>query len=137
MAVQAAGSEAREAVLRKVAGNRSPAPLGHAKFRVGEWTVHTRFCGEDSSRPDKYKFNVNPNTLSADFELWMCGHSDCYYLMPIPLMRHMYDHPDAYPDRHHPAFRVVTVDSASRGVMYARGGESINLRPYFRVNLPA
>ena len=30
----------------------------------------------------KFKFGINPNTFSADSELWICGKA-AYYLMPI------------------------------------------------------
>ena len=60
-------------VLQRIAGNTAPAVVGTAKFRIGRWVVHTRYCSENVSAPEKYKFNINPNTLSADFELWICG----------------------------------------------------------------
>ena len=130
-------NKVKRAVLQEIAGNRAPMPAGQAKFRIGEQCIHTRYCSESFSSPDKYKFNINPNTLSANYELWICGGPKHYYLMPIVLMQEVYNHPGSYVDRHHPEIRIVSVDVGAHRLTYAAGGESIDLSRYFRAVLPA
>jgi hypothetical protein len=129
-------NEEKRVVLQRIAGTSALMPAGQAKFRVRDTCIHARFCSENYSSPTKYSFNVNPNTLSADYELWICGDPDHYYLMPISLMRQIYDHPSAYVDHRHPKIRVVSVDIEKHCLTYARGGESLDLAPYFQSGLP-
>ena len=85
--------------------------------------------------PEKYKFNINPNTLSADYELWVCGSASVYYLIPISLMQCIYQNPNTYVDRMHPKIRMVSVDIDSHVVTYASGGVKSSLRGYLRAIL--
>lgn len=61
--------------------------------------------------PPYYKFNINPNTLSADYELWICGSAGVWYLVPIDLIGRIYSDPAAYPDHRHPEIRVVSLNT--------------------------
>lgn len=74
------------AALAKIANGATVASAGNAKARIGKSVVHVRYCSRNLSAPDKFKFNINPNTLSADYELWVCGSAALYYLMPIAFM---------------------------------------------------
>ena len=123
------------AALSAASSGERPSPVGNAKYRLGQKVVHVRFCSDSSTSPSKYKFNINPNTLSADFELWVCGNSRCYYLMPLAFMREIYDNPKTYVDRMHPEIRVVSVDSRNHTVTYASGGVGASLRSYFLATL--
>lgn len=120
----------KNAALAKVANGASIVSAGNAKARIGKAVVHVRFCSRNLSAPGKFKFNINPNTLSADFELWVCGSAVLYYLMPVVFMRRNYDNPDTYVDRMHPEIRVVSVDANAHTVTYAAGGVSSSLRGY-------
>ena len=72
----------KNAALSKIAKGSAVAPAGNAKVRIGKSVVHVRYCSQNAKAPGKFKFNINPNTLSADFELWVCGRATVYYLMP-------------------------------------------------------
>jgi hypothetical protein len=120
----------KKSALLAIANGSSVLSLGKAKYRVGGSVVHVRFCSQSPSAPEKYKFNINPNTLSADYELWVCGSAALYYLMPVSFMRGIYDDPSTYEDRHHPGIKVVSVDTASHTVTYASGGVGSSLRQY-------
>ena len=85
--------------------------------------------------PEKYKFNINPNTLSADYELWVCGNASVYYLMPISLMQSIYQNSNTYVDRMHPEIRVVSVDIHTHMVAYASGGIKSCLKSYLGATL--
>ncbi len=125
----------KNAALAKVANGASVTSAGNAKVRIGKSVVHVRFCSRNLSAPDKFKFNINPNTLSADYELWVCGSAALYYLMPIAFVRGIYDNPDTYIDRMHPEIRVVSVDANAHTVTYAAGGVSSSLRAYLCATL--
>ena len=111
--------------------------VGRSKVRIGDAVVHVRFCSTNAAAPEKFKFNINPNSLSADFELWVCGDESQYYLAPITVIQQMHRHPESYPDRHHPNITVVSLDTSTHRVTYARGGEAMDFRPYFRSHLAA
>jgi hypothetical protein len=125
----------KNTALAKVANGVSVVSAGNAKARIGKSVVHVRFCSLNLSAPGKFKFNINPNTLSADYELWVCGSAALYYLMPIAFMRGIYDNPDTYIDRMHPEIRVVSVDANAHTVTYAAGGISSSLRGYLCATL--
>lgn len=126
----------KKAALTKIAKGVAVTPAGNAKFRIGKSVVHVRFCSTNPNAPGKFKFNINPNTLSADYELWVCGSAATYYLIPTPFMRAIYDNPSAYVDRMHPEIRVVSVDAHAHTVTYASGGTSSSLRGYLGATLP-
>jgi hypothetical protein len=122
-------------VLKHLAAGGLVTPVGKTKYRIKGSIVHVRFCSANLKTPAKFKFNINPNTLSADYELWVCESSDCYYLMPIAFLRPMYDNRNAYMDRHHEEIRVVSVDTATDTVTYATGGQYESIREYRRGEL--
>ncbi len=128
--------QAKQATLQQVAGNSPIVSAGNAKVSIGRWLVHLRYCSDNQFAPGKYKFNINPNTLSADFELWICSVPQHFYLMPVSIMREFYRHPEAYVDSYHPNIHIVSVDAEQHKVTYARGGTSANLSQYFCALLP-
>lgn len=125
----------KNAALAKVANGATVASVGNAKVRIEKSVVHVRYCSRNPSVPGKFKFNINPNTLSADYELWVCGNVALYYLIPIAFMRDIYGNPDTYIDRMHPEIRVVSVDANAHRVTYASGGVSSSLRGYLCATL--
>lgn len=118
------------AVLNQLTGGSWRAE-GKVGYRFSAGLVHTRF---KTSGP--YSFNINPATLKADFELWICGSPDLYYLLPKEVVRSIYDHPNAYVDQRHLEIRVVSVDTDRHRAKYARETDAMDLRPYFLSTLP-
>ena len=92
----------KNAALIAIANGVTPANVGKSKVRIGQKVVHVRFCSEDAAGSTKFKFNINPNTLSADYELWVCGSAKTYYLISVALMLTIYEDPNTYVDRAHP-----------------------------------
>ena len=125
----------KRAALATIANGAEVVPAGTAKFRVGRNVVHVRFCSESSSAPDRFKFNINPNTLTADYELWVCGGATTYYFIPIAFIRRIYENPSTYEDRRHPGIKVVSVDAKTHTVTFATGGVTASLRPYYGARL--
>lgn len=120
----------KKSALSVIAYGSDISSLGKAKYKIDGSIVHVRFCSQSSRAPEKYKFNINPNTLSADYELWVCGSAAVYYLMPVSVMREIYNNPSTYEDRHHPGIKVVSVDTNTHIVTYASGGINTSLRRY-------
>ena len=125
--------QVKDSVLLEIAQGESVRSCGGVMHAIGLSKVHARFCARG---PDKYKFNINPNTLRADYELWICGGSAHWYLIPVQMIREMYEHPSAYPDRQHPEIRVVSVDGGEHVVGFAAPGIKRDLRPYYRAVFP-
>jgi len=127
--------EVKKKVFSRIAGLKSWFSAGRAKIRVGNDIIHVRFCSTNRRAPSRYKFNINPNTLSADYELWICGDPETYYLIPIDVMKKIYSDPNTYQDYLHIGIKVVAIDSDSHLVTYARGSKSLSLKPYLRSDL--
>ena len=126
----------KKVVLGCIAAGRSRQDTGHAKCLIGGKSLHIRYRAKSEDTPDLYIFNINPNTLTSDYELWICGSEDRYYLIPIGAIRSMYGHPAAYPDRRHPSIRIVTVDVVFHRVMFAAGAVGNDIERYFCTTLP-
>lgn len=131
----AQGEEIKCIVLDHISAGKEWYPNGRTKYLIAHDVIHVRFCSADSFGSSRYKFNINPNTLSADYEVWICNNADTYYLVPMRLMRHIYDDPKTYVDRRHPEIRVVSVNASTNIVTYATGGKIIDLTPYLRRTL--
>lgn len=115
----------KKTVLALIAGQSGIWPSGKATFIIQNKKIHVRYCS-----PPTYKFNINPNTLRADYEVWICGREDCYYLIPIEVIRKIYNDPQVYVDNLHPEIRIVSVKERSNEAMFASGGKTVNLTPY-------
>ena len=127
--------EAKRIVLDRISAGEDWVPKGHAKYRKGLHIIHVRFCSTDRFGSPHYKFNINPNTLSADYEVWICGGANTYYLIPIQLMRRIYCDPESYVDSRHPEIRVVSVNAGTNTVTYATGGRTMDITPYLHRTL--
>ena len=129
------GEEAKRIVLDRIFTGEDWAPSGRAKYRMGLHVIHVRFCSPDRFASPHYKFNINPNTLSADYEVWICGDANTYYLIPIQLMRRIYCDPESYVDSRYPEIRVVSVNAGTNTVTYATGGRTVDITPYLHRTL--
>ena len=109
--------------------------LPKAKYRIAEKTVHVRFRSNPKRDGRTYAYNINPNTLTADFEVWICGDAERYYLLPIARIREIYADPDAYTDYRHPEIRVLDVDTTTHRIMYGHGGKTADGTGYYRRTL--
>src|SRR2546425_292217 len=103
-------------ILNRIAPGFAPVPWGRVSYRLRGVSVHARYCAPGTGN---YKFNINPNSLRSNYELWICGNAKHWYLIPVHVLRQMYDHLAAYPDNHHPEIRVVSVDALTHRAGYA------------------
>lgn len=127
--------EIKRIVLNRISVGEDWVTSGRAKYRKDPHVIHVRFCSIDRSGSHHYKFNINPNTLSADYEVWICGNADTYYLIPIQIMRQIYHDPESYVDSRHPEIRVVSVNAGTNTVTYATGGRTIDITAYLHRTL--
>ncbi len=129
------GSEVKAAVLKQISIGRPISYIGKTKWRVGTIVVHVRFRSSAKSRGTSFAYNINPNTLTADYEVWICGNAQRYYLFPISVMSAIYIDPDTYVDQRHTKIRIAEVDIYSHRLLYGRGGKSMDASPYFQKTL--
>ena len=129
------GINEQKTVLEKIAKVATVEYIKKSKFRIGKSIVHVRYCFMKPTARWRFKFSINPNTLSADYELWICGKAEVYYLMPISFMQAIYDNPDTYALRKNPEIRPVGVNTYSHTVTYAKGGVKKSLEAYFGATL--
>jgi hypothetical protein len=122
-------------VLDRIASGKPWQPSGRSKFLVNGIIVHVRYCSPSKTGSPLYKFNINPNTLTADYELWICGDVNNYYLIPRENIEQMYKDRDAYVDRHHEEIRVVSVNTENESATYARDGKSLDLKRYSKATV--
>jgi hypothetical protein len=92
---------------------------------------HVRFRSNPKRDGVTYAFNINPNTLRADYEVWICGAANNYYLIPISTIRSLYDDPDTYVDNRHPEIRVADIRCSDHRCLYGKGGKSEDFALYY------
>ena len=122
-------------VLKSIGGGEQPTVVGRSMWRLGDQNIHTRVVSQPTNGRE-YGFNINKTTLMADYETWICKSSQDFYLLPVAIVREMYDHPEAYVDQHHPNMRIVKVNLRDHQCRYARGGLKCDLRAYYQKQLP-
>ena len=131
-----AGEEAKAAVLKRLAGARHIVPLPKHRVKLGDVIVHTRFRSAAKKGGTVWSFNINPNTLTADFELWVCGSKNAYYLIPRERIHEIYNAPNGWTDYAHPEIKVAEVDTRTHACAY-RKGPGIDFGPYYLAHLLA
>lgn len=119
---------AKTQVLKRIAGDNHVCQLNRHVWQVGKHRLHIK--GKSNANSGMYSFNISRSVLKNNFEVWVCGNADLYYLIPIAEIRQMYEHPDAYHDNTHPALTVVTVNPFKNTAMYASDGLSVSLDVY-------
>jgi hypothetical protein len=122
-------------VLDRIAnGNRWSVAVrrGPAKYRIGNSIVHLRYCTNPKANGITYAFNINPNTLDADYEIWICSTSDKYYLIPMSVIQDIYNDPHGYIDSRSPTRRIININTQSHRCLYAHGGRTVNCRNYYQ-----
>lgn len=128
----------RRIALSEISNGAPVSRAGRHKFSVLGSIVHVRFCSGDILTPNKFLFTLHSNILTAahvDYELWVCGNADVYYLIPVKLVKKICNFPGVSRTRHDPDARIVSVNSRRHVVTYAPGGKNMNLRRYFKAKL--
>jgi hypothetical protein len=100
-------------------------------YTVGQNRIHMRVVS-NPLQGSVFAFNINNNTLRATHEVWICAHTERYYLIPVSEIREMYADADAYVDEHNPTLKVVHVDLRDHRVRYSRTARLKDFTAYFR-----
>lgn len=127
---------AEQIIFNKLANGKTITDLGKHKINIGGIEIHYRLKNFPKANPDKFPFNINPNSLGAKFELFICGNEDCYYLLPVDKIKEMHFHPAAYQDKRYPKITIITIDSTRNKVTYASPSISLDITPYKNITLP-
>lgn len=127
--------EIKRKVLNNVVGQREWVYAGRSNVIVDNKVIHVRFRSKDPKCPEKYIYNINPNTLRADFELWICQTEDIYYLFPIDVIRTIYFDLDTHEDKTHPEIRVASINITNHLLKYGRRQSSIDATNCFKATL--
>lgn len=123
----------KDIVLKNIAGVEGFTIKGKVIYLVGDRLLHVRYVSPRANM--RFPFNISRTTLKADYELWICGDEKTYYLIPIEIIRKMYDDPNAYRDKMHPNLIVVTCSTSDDRVTYAKGGKFITLDQYRNIKI--
>jgi hypothetical protein len=122
-------------VLESLSGPGVIHGRGKSHWAIGPYTIHARYRTKPKKDGFTFSFNINPNSLKSDFELWICADPQHYYLIPQQVVLEIYEHPEGYSDRHHPCIRVADIRTNDHRCTYARGGIAMSLSIYFRAAL--
>lgn len=124
------GQRTKENVLNQIANGQKIVKCPSSKWQIGDAILHVRYRTNPVPGGCQYSFNINPNTLKADYEVWICGSENRYYLIPISIIRKMYEHPNTYIDSRY-QYRVASIDVNTHRCLYARGGCDKDFTDYF------
>jgi hypothetical protein len=125
-------------VMNHVAGPGAWVLGSERKYIARGKRIHAKAVSPATARNGRCPFNINPNALDADYELWICGTADCYYLIPTDIVRLMYIDPDAYVNKEpgQEEIHTVTVLLREHSANYAKGGKRRDFKPYFLRTIP-
>lgn len=118
--------KAREIVLNEIS-NGDYTKIGQVTYRINEKLVHIK---GNSRRSNKYPFNINPAVLRADFEVYICGDENTFYVIPVHIIRMMYCDPDAMPDNYHSGYTIIDVHTDTNKIVFGTGGKGIDVTQY-------
>jgi hypothetical protein len=132
------GKPNREAKLQLLGrlGEGDPRRLRGETYELDGYSVHARYCATTPGRKSHFSFNINQTSLAADYELWLCGDTDVWYLLPAEDLRRIYEDPDAYVAADNPTHRVVEVLLDRDELGYAKGGRKADISEFRSARLP-
>lgn len=121
--------DTKEIVLRKIASGKPIRLLPKSKVEIDGKIFHYRL---DSFRSNgKYPFNINPNTLTADYEVWICGDESTFYVIPISEIKKIYSDPNTYTNRtpNQENIRTLDIHTSTNEVKFG-SNKQINFTAY-------
>lgn len=124
----------REKVLRKLAGENPYKKVSGVVFQIAGKRFHIKV---KTGTQRKYPFNINDTVLSADYQVLICGTDECYYVLPIDLMRKMHTDPLAMPDYRNEdkGYTIYDVHPQQNKIVFGTGGKSVDVAKYRNLSL--
>ena len=122
--------ESENAVLIKIANGKEHKPHKRNIVSIDGQLIHYRFC--TGSGRNRFPFNISPTTLTAKYEVWICGNANCYYLIPIEVIGEIYKDEDTYKNKAHGQenLRTMTVHTDTNVVKHGRNGKNKQIAQY-------
>ncbi len=122
----------RQLVLENISEG---SPIIHLKknlAKVNGKIIHYRYKSKASDMSRRFPFNINPTTLSADFEIWICGNQDLYFIIPIKEIKKIYDDPDTYTNstKNQSLIKTLTVDTLKNVAKYGRNSKALDVSSF-------
>jgi hypothetical protein len=121
----------RDAVLQKISHGKKYSKSGSVTFSIENKHYHIKV---KTGHLKKYPFNINPTVLEADFEVYVCGDDNLYYVIPMTLIKEMHTDPFAMPDHRYDGYTVVDVHPHENIIKYGTGGKYLNIEKYRNIN---
>lgn len=119
-------------VLNNICSSKPWINYGRSKYKIENYIIHVRATSPNQKQI--YRFNINPNTLNSDYEVLICGSSRIFYLLPISMLKKIYNDPNTYPDRHHEEIRIVGLDVFNNILQFAHN-KKVDITHYLRKTL--
>jgi hypothetical protein len=126
--------QAKLTVLNEIGGGLPIEETGEDRWDLGGFhELHVRFA---SSRGwTGYPFNINSNTLIAQYEVWICGHESEWYFIPMEDISKLWRCEGAYPDRRNPGCQILNIDPYNNHKLGYATGKSKDFTEYFCATL--
>lgn len=118
--------KARISVLHQISGGEF-RKIGRVSYIINNKKVHIK---GKSGNSYKYPFNINKTVLSADFEVYICGNDQQFYIIPNNIIKMMYNDPSAMFDSHHPDYTIIDVIPSKDRIVFGTGGKLISISEY-------
>jgi hypothetical protein len=122
----------REKVLAKIATGNNPRKIGGVSYDIAGKTFHIKVV---TGKKKKYPFNINDTVLKADYEVYVCGTSDLFFVVPISIVKMMHEDPNSMPDYTYPGYTVVDVHPMENKIIYGTKGKAIDIGMYRNATL--
>lgn len=122
----------RQNVLSAISSGLTATKIGKVTYEIQGQRYHIKMV---TGNKDKYPFNINKTVLASDYEVYICGSSDVYYVIPIDVIRMMHEDPSAMPDNTHPGYTIIDVHPDKNSINYGTHGKSVNIKPYRNATL--
>jgi hypothetical protein len=122
----------RESALQKIASGRVYLKIEKVTYEIEGKRFHIKV---KTGNLKKYPFNINDTVLAADYEVYVCGTQDLYYVVPVELIKQMHTEPSAMPDNTHPGLTIIDIYPAEDIIIYGTGGKSLSIVKFRNITL--
>ena len=117
----------RQQVLLRISNGYQPIQEGRVTYSINGLIFHIK--GKAGSGND-YPFNINNAVLGADYEVYICGNSNLFYVIPIDIIRQVHSDPNAMADRHNPGYTIIHIRTDVNELLYAAPAQTIDISSY-------
>jgi len=117
----------RQEVLRRISNGYRPIKQGKVTYSINGFSFHLKV---KTGISNDYPFNINDTVLSADYEVYICGDHNLFYIIPIDIIKKVHSDPNAMGDRHHPGYSIIHIMPDVDELLYAAPAQTIDITRY-------